>query len=90
MKGLRSNEILGNMIIAAHCHLLSDIQTIHIFIVALAAWGGKSANVSILGSCLTLSTLLMDSKLDCQKLKGSLSEYFFVGSPSTTALLDRR
>ena len=35
-------------------------------------------------SCLTLSILLMNYKLDCQKRRRCLSEYLFVGSSLTT------
>ena len=38
-------------------------------------------------SCLILSTLLMEPKLDCQKLRGSLSKYFIVGSPLTSKVM---
>ena len=41
MKGLRSNKTPGNMIITAYCHLFSGIQTIYIFVSALAAEGGN-------------------------------------------------
>ena len=53
--------------------MFSGIQTIHIFIVALAAGDGwKEGKCEGLVSCLILSTLLMDPKLDCQKLRSSL------------------
>ena len=35
-------------------------------------------DASNLDSCLTLSSCLMTPKLDCQKLKGCLSDYFIV------------
>ena len=36
------------MIIAAHCHLLSDVQTMHIFIGVLAARDRKRGDVKVL------------------------------------------
>ena len=42
-----------------------------------------------LDSFLILSTFLMDPKLDCQKLRGSLSKYFIVGSPLITKFMSQ-
>ena len=40
-----------------------------------------------LDSCLTLSTLLMDPKLDCQNLRCCLNEYFFAMSSIFTNIM---
>ena len=43
-----------------------------------------------LDSCLTLSTLLMDPKLDFQKLRDRLSKYFIVGSRLITKFMSQK
>ena len=56
-------------------YLLGGIQTIYIFIGVLAAEGGNRVDVRVLTAAyLTLSTILMDSKLDCHRLRGCLNE----------------
>ena len=49
--------------ILAHIHLLSGVQTIHILIDVLAIVDRKRGCEGV-DSCLTLSILLMDRKLD--------------------------
>ena len=48
--------------------------------IGVLAAGGKTSKCEILDSCLTLATLLMTPKLDCQKPRCWLSEVFFVDS----------
>ena len=56
----------------------------HIFIGVLATGDEKRGGCEDLGSFLTLSTLLVTPKLDCQKLKSCLSKYFIVDSSLST------
>ena len=77
------------MYIAARCILLSGIQTIHMFVIVLAVGGRKEGEYESLDSYLTLSALLMTPKLDCQKLRCCLSEYFFVESSLFTKTMSQ-
>ena len=51
--------------------------------------GRKQSWGEDLDNCLTLSTLLMDSKLDCQRLRGCLNEQFFVDDALTTKVMSQ-
>ena len=68
-----------------HYHLLSSIQTMytHVYLY-VGRWGWKEGEREGPDSCLTLLTLLMDPKLDCQKLRHCPGKYFFVGSSIST------
>ena len=51
-------------------------------------WTGRpEGGCEGLDSCLILSTLLMNNKLDCQKLRGWLNEQFFVDDVLTTKVM---
>ena len=54
---------------------------------SVGRWRWKGGGRGSLDGCLTLSTLLMGTKLDCQKLKHCLSKYFFVDSSLSTKIM---
>ena len=59
------------------------------FYWSVVGWGQKESGCEGLDSYLTLSTLLMDPKLDCQKLRHLLIEWFFVDSSLTTNFMSQ-
>ena len=89
IKGLRSNETPGNMINHSILSLVQQYSDYIHFHWCVRDGGRKKGGWEGLGSCLTLSTLLLDPKLDCQKLRHCRNEYFIVCSPLTTNFMSQ-
>ena len=59
------------------------------FCWCVGSWGRKSNGGEGVDGWLSLSTLLMNHTLDCQKLRGCLNEQFFVDDTLTTKIMSQ-